>query len=383
MFGSEILDVAIGMALLFLLLSLVCSAIREAIEAFMRTRSMHLERGIRELLADPKGRGLAKAVYEHPLICGLYTGNYDPDKIRSNGYMPARLSLPSYIPSRNFALALIDIAARGPDSREMYAVDATTSLSLDTLRSSVVRIENAAVQRMMLLAIDSAQGDIAKVQKGLEAWFDSAMDRISGWYKRKTHKILFVLGFGVAVALNADALQVVQRLYADESVRAGAVAAADAMLSDSTAMTANIEKQIARLDSLHLPIGWDQAAFQRIDSFGAGVSVLMGWLITALALSLGAPFWFDLLNKFMVVRSTVKPHEKSPEEGSEDRQPKTPRPPDTTRALLVTPPAAGAPTATPPPVAATTAHTPAQATEGVLQDYENEWVSGDPRAGVL
>jgi hypothetical protein len=45
---------------------------------------------------------------------------------------------------------------------------------------------------------------------------------------------------------------------------------------------------------------------------------LIGWSITALALSLGAPFWFDLLNKFIVVRATVKPKEKSPEEPSKD-----------------------------------------------------------------
>ena len=40
--------------------------------------------------------------------------------------------------------------------------------------------------------------------------------------------------------------------------------------------------------------------------------------MTGFALSLGAPFWFDMLNKFMVVRATVKPHEKSQDEGSKD-----------------------------------------------------------------
>ena len=29
---------------------------------------------------------------------------------------------------------------------------------------------------------------------------------------------------------------------------------------------------------------------------------------------LGAPFWFDVLNRLMVIRSTVKPKEKSPDE---------------------------------------------------------------------
>ncbi len=51
----------------------------------------------------------------------------------------------------------------------------------------------------------------------------------------------------------------------------------------------------------------------------AGLMLLAGYLITALAIMLGAPFWFDVLNKFMVVRATVKPKEKSPDEASEDR----------------------------------------------------------------
>ena len=52
--------------------------------------------------------------------------------------------------------------------------------------------------------------------------------------------------------------------------------------------------------------------------------MVIGWFITAFAISLGAPFWFDILNKIMVIRSTVKPFEKSPPEGSEDRQPQAP-----------------------------------------------------------
>ena len=46
--------------------------------------------------------------------------------------------------------------------------------------------------------------------------------------------------------------------------------------------------------------------------------MVLGWLVTALAVMLGAPFWFDVLNRIMVIRSTVKPHEKSPEEPSQD-----------------------------------------------------------------
>jgi hypothetical protein len=45
----------------------------------------------------------------------------------------------------------------------------------------------------------------------------------------------------------------------------------------------------------------------------------LGVFLTALAVSQGAPFWFDLLNKIIVIRSTIKPHEKSPDQPSKDR----------------------------------------------------------------
>lgn len=67
MFGSDILDVAIGLALIFLMLSLIASGVREAVEAIVKSRAVELERGIRALLDDPAGTGMAKLLYQHPL----------------------------------------------------------------------------------------------------------------------------------------------------------------------------------------------------------------------------------------------------------------------------------------------------------------------------
>lgn len=78
MFGSEFLDVAIGLVFIYALVSILCTAVREGIEAWLKTRAAYLEHGVRELLADPQGHGLAKAVFEHPLIYGLYHGEYQP-----------------------------------------------------------------------------------------------------------------------------------------------------------------------------------------------------------------------------------------------------------------------------------------------------------------
>jgi hypothetical protein len=102
---------------------------------------------------------------------------------------------------------------------------------------------------------------------------------------------------------------------------------------------------------------------------------ILGWVITGFAISLGAPFWFDLLNKIMVVRSTVKPHQKSPEESSEDRQ--NEREPVRVAAVV------GVPSSATPSVPPAT-HSAGGAWVNPGRDYQpQEWASGHPESGIL
>src|ERR1043165_6002387 len=74
--GSDILEVSIGIVFVFVLVSTICSAVREGIEAWLKTRASFLEYGIRQLLNDPHGLGIAKELFNHPLIAGLYADEY-------------------------------------------------------------------------------------------------------------------------------------------------------------------------------------------------------------------------------------------------------------------------------------------------------------------
>jgi hypothetical protein len=71
MLSSGILEVAMGVIFVFMLVSLLCSAVREGLEAWMKTRAAYLEFGIRELLHDRGGEGLAVSFFKHPLIYSL------------------------------------------------------------------------------------------------------------------------------------------------------------------------------------------------------------------------------------------------------------------------------------------------------------------------
>jgi hypothetical protein len=370
MFGSVMLDVAIGLILIYLILSFVSAAFREALEVKLRYRSAFLHDGVAELLNDP---ALTKDLYDHPFIASLYRGTYEEAKKEKN--------LPSYIPARNFAVALLDMVARGRDTTTPIAAGAgATVLSVATLRQNIGRLGSAKVQRIILSSLDLSGGDLAKTQQSIQNWFDTGMDRVSGRYKRTSQTMLIWIGMAVAAIANVDTIRVAKSLYSDPAQRQAAIAMAAEIsknppgsIVDSTKPKSDDATALfAKLETLRLPIGWSMETVGPPSSWPMKV---IGWLITGFAISLGAPFWFDLLNKVMVIRSTVKPHEKSPEEASDDRQPKAGQAVN----VKLDGAAASAGVAAPPAVAA---GPPPGMHPG--PDYrEHEWASGHGKEGVL
>jgi len=290
--GSDILDVAIGVICLFLLLSLICSAANELIEALWKNRCRDLEKGIIELVGGGPGSDFVSQLYNHGVVNSLFRGKY--------GTAPRR-DLPSYIPAANFGLALLSI------------VKTTDEAKLPgNVRSALKSFQ------------ETAGNDEAKLHKNIEDWYNSAMDRVSGWYKRRTQLIIFLLGCILTVLANVDCIQYAQRLSKDASLRQSAVAFAEAAAkkdiskNDTKEPIDQIKTEIGSLEGIGLPIGW---ARHPVGLKGFGWAIYdhgVGWLLTAMALSLGAPFWFDTLNRVMVIRSTVKPREKSGDEASKD-----------------------------------------------------------------
>ena len=360
MFNSETLEAAIGMAFLFLLMSLICTGIQEWIEGIFKWRAMDLERALRTMLDDNEGQ-ILQHLFAHPIVSSLFQGTYDSSKlvsdrvagpvcgVKARRSMPlgARRNLPSYIPSEQFAKALLDLVARGPVQADGESVP-NLPLSVDWLRERAAALDSPCLRRAILSAIDHSEGDMRQLLENLKHWFDGSMDRASGWYKRRTQAVLFILGLAAAVVLNVDALYVLERLTADKSFREAVVSAAAKADAQNPATPSRDPLETARearksLNDVGMPIGWRDTrvgwlgvtAVQMCRSEGLAtpcsasgyphLRMLLGWLVTAFAVMLGAPFWFDLLNKFMVIRSTVKPREKSPEEGSEDRTESAPK----------------------------------------------------------
>lgn len=391
MFNSIALQVCIGLIFIYLLYSLLATILQEIFARWMGLRARILLKGLRRMLEDGatshrltvwayfhdllqgiayyfrpmKDKTFLKAFYDYPLVKYLGENNWQ--------------SKPAYLRPENFSDTIIHLL-RGQGFNNTTSQMALIQNNLATNQFSGFTINPETLKYVKQLWVD-AGNDIDKFKTNLEGWFNSTMERTTGWYKRRTQLMLLLIGMGLAIGFNVDSIAIYKILAHNDKAREQLVQLAvtrygeygkiiDTLKSlkerGDTSQQGNIRALQSNLDTslngLSRSIQEDAAAAQDIlglghckdsvdsvcqkravawldsvcksrklvnkdwDDFdrlrkscngcksnmtyqsGSKVVVFIGWLLTALAVSLGAPFWFDLLNKIMALRSAgVKP----------------------------------------------------------------------------
>ena len=292
MLDHPIVDVALGLILLYTVLSLFASVVKEWISTFFGLRARNLEKGIRTLI----GAEYAKKLYDHPLVSTLATEK----------------KLPSYIGSGTFASALVDLLAHGEGDQSAADTEDDQS-NADTEHKAAQLIRNVSGDPVLgraLRALSSTGAEtVAELRTEIAAWFDDGMNRVSGWYRRQTQWIIFAIGAAVTLFANASTVHVASDLWQDDVLRYSVAQEAVSMAS-TTPSPDSLQASEALLASF--PVGWEDEDPLGIRegvpdwSRGTWFAHLMGWIMTAAAVSLGAPFWFDLLGRVAKLRGTGK-----------------------------------------------------------------------------
>jgi hypothetical protein len=280
--GSQFLDVALGLALIFLVLSLVCSLVQELLAVVLSWRAKFLEKGLRTML-DREGVGLTDSVLRSPFVEEL---------LKPHRVFGKNLKVPAYLPSSSFARAVVD------------RLKMPLELPKDTPEP---------IRRKLEALVAEAGNDVSRFRASLEEWFDASMDRVSAWYKRRARIVLFCVGVPIAAFTNADLTEITSRLWRDDAVRAAVVAHAERVAQAKSVDDVRTETRkdiemtgdlLAGVKQLDLPLWWNDAN-GRVDKMsfspGKGQESWFAWaagvLLTSFALSFGAPFWFNLLSR--------------------------------------------------------------------------------------
>jgi hypothetical protein len=441
---NSFLNAVIGLIFTWLVFSLGAMYLQEWLASRRKWRARMLETTIRNMLSDPE---LTDQFYSHPLIRNLYSGNSGVHK-------------PSYIPSSQFAMAILDMVRTAWTEasliqKQIYKVkwemarrnkrkrkaiqkrlnmilamtrrvlvseecNAAISSSLDAIKAEISKLADdypktkPAVDKLlnevktqkgqidgiiaarksqnpeglsqettleqirlgvtalgishprlkqtlhMLLsdvedrAIQGESG-IVRSRQNVEEWFNSCMDRLSGWYKRRTQVMVTLIGFVLVLSINADSLLLAKQLWREPILSASltnrtedfVTQSPDGILPPDSGQLLSLQKEF---EGINLPIGWIslppltnlendlgqppractvfpiedkdiygiQIARQcfpivnapRLDDLSGWLMKFTGLLLTGLAIAQGAPFWFDILKKIINVRTAgVKPAE--------------------------------------------------------------------------
>ena len=426
MTGSVAVDVAIGLVFIFLIYSLLASIIQEIVGTLFGMRARNLSHAIHRMIEDEntnantgnsekngnfivrflsriwqwikkvalnEKKGVVKEFYNQPVIKYLTSGKL--------------FSKPSYLNPSDFSKAILELLKKkGIDLQK------NEQSTLEKLEHALRENNNdldalgAETRQHIKSLLEDAQGDLVQFRSNLEGWFNSTMERASGWYKKNIQITLFIIGMFLAGIFNINTIEIAKLLSVDKDAREEIVQLASSYIeqnpkaitdyqdkvknaTDTTQTTAekrldslfkikkgielqaeevqNIlgfqpdgcilidkdslppinedlkklwkktlsEKQnIVENDSLMAIVEYPSvflakkaSKFYTLDEdcikklgkkctqykYTANLnrweffwSNFLGYLLTALAISLGAPFWFDLLNKLIKLRSSIK-----------------------------------------------------------------------------
>lgn len=297
MFDHIIVEVALGLAAVYLVFSLLCSTLVEFISGLFSLRGKQLERGIRYLVEDER---LSDNLLNHSMLSKL-----------SDKYRKA-----SYIPSENFRIALID-------SLQIYSNDEKTLKDCLQLLP-----EGGLRQSLMAMWLDSCDDESIFKDK-IEKWFSGNMVRVSGWYKRQIQKVLLLVAFILAALMNIDSIRIARDIPHDNELRTEMVKQIPKLIPQQGLFSASslgpnptvieevsllkqryqiLQQTTNELETLELPLGWHSFGFiSRSFQWYDWLLMVFGWFITAFAASMGADFWFSSIGKVINLRSGGKP----------------------------------------------------------------------------
>jgi hypothetical protein len=368
MLNSGIIDLAIGMAFIFGATAGLASVITELVARFVGLRGAYLLLGLRELL-DRKGtsvvlskadtdfgnardmvRGAAGAdapssatgvLLGSPILGSQgmvgtmaarnLTVEPDTAKVKASGGGKAnpigllrawsrRRKLPSYISSRSFAEAVVG----------MVIPDAAGQTNMGEIQNGIGRLPDSPMKTSLGSLAVNAGGDIAKFRTSVENWYDDHMDRVSGWYKRRTAWITLGAGVILVLLFNVNAVTIGRALYSDSATRSAVSTVATQgnpcpASADQQNCLDSLEKRVSDAASAGLPLGWGAVPactapdvkcgwLERygITTPGNGswwqvFLAVLGFLATIVALTPGAQFWFGLVTKLNSLRSSGPP----------------------------------------------------------------------------
>lgn len=336
MFDSTLFDVVIALIFVFFVFSLLVSGINEGVRKILNTRSKGLWVAVRRMFDEgdvgyrqgwtpflprapqreeggglapqdvqPEGEGddcasLFDQFFNHPMIARL-----DPTPTGGQSRL-------SHIPPSDFARAVVDVLAPRDDNGNPQ---------WEKTGERIKELPEPLRSQMELLWRE-ASTNIEQFRMSVESWFDASMQRVTDWYKKRTRYAMFAYGLAVAALFNVSAVVITHDLYENDVIRETVVGLAEQRIAVAEAGGDSVDPavgcktrecfrdEVRAITDTGLPLLWRRCPpgngpLCGFEDGGRWLATIVGWFVTAVALSMGASFWFAVLKRAFRIRSRI------------------------------------------------------------------------------
>lgn len=313
MLNNSALDVALGLIFIYAVYSLLATTLTELVASMLNQRGEILKKGIKRMLDndDPQPaksqEDEGQPSSDNPLDENLSPTFLAKPEIKYLGKknLLGKTRFPSYLKSKTFVNTLLDTLG--------FAFSDKADLSVLKKKLN----PKNETHKILINLIDQADNKVDKFKASVEEWYNETMERVSGWYKRRIQLITVITGVLIAFVLNVNTIEIAKVLGTDEDARVAMVQAASGYVTnlnntrDTTSaqksieeINADVKELIQESNNVQSVMNLPYPSFKKGESSVTFWSYIIGCLATAIALSLGSPFWFDLLNKFVQMRGS-------------------------------------------------------------------------------
>ncbi len=192
--------------------------------------------------------------------------------------------------------------------------------TLESVRAVALNLELAHPELSNNLRYSTAflQEANSRFLAKIHGWFDQTIDRVSDRFTRATRIVTFCGSLLIALVLQLDTAQLVNRLSEDSNLRGELVK--QAMTIDQKNLQPSPEQSSSLLPVLSQPDRERLRTLAQDDIIEFPASIrewtgrwtmdnffmkLLGIVLTATLLSLGAPFWYSALKNLIRLRSLI------------------------------------------------------------------------------
>lgn len=310
-----LLDIVIGLSLIYTLLSLLASELTEFAVTVLQWRTRSLKRGITVLLGESLDLDEHSKQFKDTITGRLYSSASMPAIVQY--FNQRRIPVAAFfVPAELFAEALLEVLQNLPNADYLSSEGTASEVTLEKLFSIVESSSkispqlranlNRLIRRARIVQPEPKQ-QMAQLKHEIALWFNHSMADAITVYKHDLKTITFLVSFVLAIAINADSLYIIRRISENTATRAIVVQNATQVQGCENDLNSAqcVERISSVMESSTIPIGWHPINRQRqFSQFSVGnfSRAVGGWLLTGIAISMGSRFWFQLLNRLLHFR---------------------------------------------------------------------------------